>query len=209
MRIFLIVFVLVSGAVTAQSDNQYSLNLYAGKSITTFGFVNSNGIKTENTAFRSGDIYSFDFEIQINQKHLLLPGIMYHQAGATGEGSADNMSWKLSYLGIQYGYGYNVIKKERFAMAPLIVLGADYLLKGEQMIGTTRYDVKAIDAFKDWNFRVNAGLNNRLKIADQLALVLDYRFNLGLNQIEKKDAEVDQKTRNIGHLITLGLNINF
>ena len=205
--LFLILLPFISAF--GQTQNEYSLNLYVGKSISTFGFVNSTGVKTENTAFKNGDTYSADFEIQIAEKHLLMPGLMFHQAGAISDDGVGDMEWELDYLGIQYGYGYNILNKERFSMAPTLFLGADYLVKGIQTVGTTRYDVKAIDAFKDWNFRTNIGLNSRLRVAEYMSLVLDYRFNISLNQIEKKDADINQKTRNLGHLISLGLNINF
>ena len=92
-------------------------------------------------------------------------------------------------------------------MIPGMIIGADYLAKGIQTIGLNRYNVQEINAITNWNVRSNVFLNNRLKVSDLMSIMFEYRFGIGLNQIEKNDADLDQKTRNIGHHFLLGLNI--
>lgn len=206
-RILILLFIFQIGILVAQEDEEIGLNIMIGKTLSTFGFVTSDGIKTNDIQYSAGNSLAIGVDVTLNKRHVLLPEVLYYEAGAKSESAGTPLSWKLNYLGLGIGYGFKVISTDRFSMIPGILFGADYMLKGEQMIGLNRFDVKAIDAFSDFNIRGNVFLNNRLKVSDLMSITLEYRFNVSINQIEKKDADISQKTRNLGHLFQLGINI--
>lgn len=191
----------------AQNKSEISLNIIFGKNASTFGFVDSNGIKLKDMEYSQGNTFGIGMGITLADKHLIIPEFLYYEAGAKSDFEGTPLSWKLNYIGLGCGYGYKVINKSRFSMIPGVMLGADYLTKGIQTIGLNNYDVRKIEALTTWNMRSSFFLNNRLKVSEFMSIMFEYRFAIGLNQIENKDSDVNQKTRNIGHNFLLGFNI--
>jgi hypothetical protein len=205
--LFTLSFFSLSTLLFGQRESSTSLNVLFGKNTSTFGFLNSDGLNTKDLEYTQGSTFEVGVEFTLADKHLVIPEILYYEAGAKSDFEGTPLSWKLNYIGLGCGYGYKMVNKSRFSIIPGFIIGADYLTKGIQTIGLNRYDVQEIDAISNWNIRSNVFLNNRLKVSEFMSIMFEYRFGISLNQIEKKDADIDQKTRNIGHHFLLGLNI--
>jgi len=205
-RIFLLVTLFaVCFSLNAQDGKLIQqVNINVGKTLSSFLYKDANGNKDENLGFRSGNTYNLSLDLGFGLKHLLRPEIIYSELGAKSTFMDVLVDWKLNYFGVGAGYLYKYIEKESISVSPGAIIGYDYLLKGEQTIGSARYNLKKNDALKTWDFSLGFLLNSRFKLTESFYLNFEYRFNMGLNQIEKQDK--GEKSKNIGHKALLGLS---
>jgi hypothetical protein len=77
------------------------------------------------------------------------------------------------------------------------------MTKGEQTIGNERYSITESDILKRLNVGTSLFANAQIKVTETLYLQFEYRFGIGLNQIEK---DVGEKTRNISNTALIGLS---
>ena len=182
------------------------VNFNAGKSFSSFLYKDANGNKDENLGYRSGNTYNLSIGLSFGSKHLLRPEIQYSEMGAKSSFLEAPVDWKLNYFGVGASYLCKLLNKETISLSPGLTVGYDYLLKGEQIVGNSRYDLNELDALKAWDLNAGLLLNSRFKVTESLYLNFEYRFNMGLNQIEKQDQ--GEKSKNIGHKALLGLSFN-
>jgi hypothetical protein len=182
------------------------INFNAGKTFSSFMYRDANGNKDENLSYRSGNTYNLSIGLGFGSKHVLRPEIIYSELGAKSSTLDIPVDWKLNYIGVGVSYLFNFINKESISLSPGAIIGYDYLLKGEQTIGSARYNLNEIDALKVWDLNAGLLLNSRFKVTESLYLNFEYRFNMGLNQIEKQDQ--GEKSKNIGHRALIGVSFN-
>ena len=203
-KIFLYAILISTAVVKAQMLQQFNLNF--GKQYSSFLYSDANGNTDTNLTYRSGNFYAASVGLKLNERNFLRPEINFVEAGAQSEFLETPIYYNLNYLGMNCSYLFSLLNKERFSLSTGASLGFDYLLKGEQLVGNTRYNLKENNALKTWDMNCAALTSGRFMATENLFLVCEYRFRYGLNQIEKADAS--EKTHNIGHLITLGLSFN-
>jgi hypothetical protein len=180
------------------------INFNAGKTFSSFLYKDANGNKDENLSYRSGNTYNISVGLVFGSKHLVRPEIQYSELGAKSSSTDTPVDWKLNYLGVGASYLFKIINKETISLSPGAIIGYDYLLKGEQTIGSVRYNLNENDALKAWDLNAGLLLNSRFKVTESLFLNFEYRFNMGLNQIEKQDQ--GEKSKNIGQRALVGLS---
>ncbi|NBR14819.1 MAG: hypothetical protein EBQ94_12975 [Flavobacteriales bacterium] len=177
------------------------INLLIGKNTTKFLYA--FGSETKPTQWVNGNSYSLNLNLELAPKHFLRPEINYYQAGA--KSTVDNipLEWKLNYLGLGCGYAFKALSLKTISLSTGASFGADFLTNGEQTIGTERYNVTEIELLKRLNVSSNVFANAKFKVTETLYLQFEYRFGVGLNQIEKDSGE---KTRNISNTALIGLS---
>jgi hypothetical protein len=195
---------LISFAQKEKGIQQF--NFHVGKNFSSFLYTNDAGEKDTNMTYTTGNQYGIGIGIALGSRHLVRPEVIYTEAGAKSSFQSTDLNWKMNYIGVGANYMFKLINDSSFSISPGIRIGYDYLLRGEQTIGNERYNIKENDALKAWDLNAGACLNGRFKITETLYLNAEYRFNTGLNQIEKKDE--GEKTRNIAHSALLGLSFN-
>jgi hypothetical protein len=199
-------FALSFGSKAQEGKLIQQVNFNAGKTFSSFLYKDADGNKDENLGYRSGNTYNLSVGLGFGSKHLVRPEIQYSEMGAKSSFLDVPIDWKLNYLGVGATYLYKVLNKETISLSPGVNIGYDYLLKGEQTVGSTRYNLNQNDALKAWDLNAGLILNSRFKVTESLYLNFEYRFNMGLNQIEKQDQ--GEKSKNIGHKALLGLSFN-
>lgn len=201
---FFIVF-----AVFAQDKKCLTqINLNIGKSFTSFMFEDAAGNPHENLSYRSGTTYSLNFRFKLRGKHLISPELIYQQSGAKSTVNHAPVEWSLNYIGAGLGYSYTALEMESFSLSPGIVLTANYMISGEQTIGANRFNITEQDLLKPFDLVASLTLNSRFKVTDNLFINFDYRYGFGLMNIENIEGDVNEKTRNTGHMASLGLSFN-
>lgn len=207
-QLFTILIVLSSHLGWTQKINSSSLNFSHGLTLSTFIFNNSQNVHSKDIDYSVGNSFTAGLSINLKSRHLIETNLSLFQAGAKTLSNQSEIKWNLNYLGIGIGYGFNVINKNNYTLAPGIVLSENYMLKGDQYINAKRYDLKSLNAFKQWNLQTAIFLQNQFRLNDEVSFNINYQFGVGLIQIEKNDAPHEQKTRTIGHQLTYGININ-
>jgi len=177
------------------------INFLVGKNTTKFLYA--FGSETKPTQWVNGNSYSLNVNLELAPKHFLRPEVNYYQAGA--KSNVDNLAlgWKLNYLGLGCGYAYKALSMKTISVSTGASFGLDFLTKGEQTIGNERYSITENNVLKRLNVGTNLFANAQFKVTETLYLQFEYRFGIGLNQIEKDSGE---KTRNIGNTALIGLS---
>jgi len=177
------------------------INFLVGKNTTKFLYA--FGSETKPTQWINGNSYSLNVNLALAPKHFLRPEVNYYQAGA--KSNVDNLAlgWKLNYLGLGCGYAYKALSLKTVTVSTGASFGLDFLTKGEQAIGNERFSITENNVLKRLNVGTNLFANAQFKVTETLYLQFEYRFGIGLNQIEKDSGE---KTRNIGNTALIGLS---
>ena len=184
------------------------VNFNIGKTFTTFMYEDSEGSPNENIRSRSGTSYSLNLGLTVGKKNMLRPEIIYQQSGAKSTVNNAPVEWSLNYIGAGLGYLYTAIEKESFSLSPGFILNANYMMNGEQMIGTNSYNITEQDLLKPFDLVASLTLNSRFKVTDNLYINFDYRYGFGLIDVENVAGDENEKTRNMGHIASLGLSFN-
>ena len=172
------------------------------------------GNTNENLNYRSGTSYSLNLGFKLGKKHMLRPELIYQQLGAKSYVDNTIVEWSLNYLGTGVGYLYKLLEKEgflgqeSFTFSPGLVLNANYMMNGEQTIGVNRFNITEQDLLKSFDIMIGLTLNSRFKVSDNFSINLDYRYGFGLMDIENIEGDENEKTRNLGHMASLGLSYN-
>jgi hypothetical protein len=196
---------LLGSAFTIQSYAQMKLEeitLVGGKNFSSFLFKDSEGSKDKTLNYHMLNSFGIHFGLQ-GGNHILRPEIMFRQAGAKSDFEGTALSWKMNYLDVNLAYLYSVVNTNRFALSPGVGIGAGYMLNGDQYIGDTRYKIAESSALKRFDFGFHGIANFKAYITDYFSLSLEYRFGMGITQIEN-DVNA-QQSRNIYHSALLGL----
>ena len=177
------------------------INFLVGKNTTKFLYA--FGSETKPTQWINGNSYSLNVNLALAPKHFLRPEVNYYQAGA--KSNVDNLAlgWKLNYLGLGCGYAYKALYLKTISVSTGASFGLDFMTKGEQTIGNERYSITESNVLKRLNVGTNLFANAQFKVTETLYLQFEYRFGIGLNQIEKDSGE---KTRNISNTALIGLS---
>ena len=206
--IFCLSFCLGTVVFAQEKKCLTQVNFNIGKTFTTFMYEDSEGSPNENIRSRSGTSYSLNLGLKIGRKHNLRPEIIYQQLGAKSTVNNAPVEWSLNYIGAGLGYLYTAIEKESFSLSPGFILNANYMMNGEQMIGSNSYNITEQDLLKPFDLVASLTLNSRFKVTDNLYINFDYRYGFGLIDVENVAGDENEKTRNMGHIASLGLSFN-
>lgn len=199
--LYLLIGVCISTTTIAQMGLE-SVNVAGGKTYSSFVYRNSVSQKDEYLSYTGLNSYGLNFNFT-SDKHVLRPELMFRQAGATSESESLPISWRMNYFDVNFAYLYKVIETANFEVSPGLALGAGYMLNGEQFIGETRYNIANNESLKRFDFGFQGITNLKAKINQNFHVSLEYRFGMGISQIEN-DVNA-QQTRNIYHSALLGL----
>jgi hypothetical protein len=196
--------VLSVQTVKAQQLQLTDINLIGGRNFSNFLFKDSEGNKDNSLDYEALSTYSVNFNFK-SGCHILRPELSFRQSGAKSMYEGTALSWKLNYLDVSIAYLYSLLNSERFVVAPGIGLSSGYMLTGDQYIGGSRYSIKDSKSLKPFDFCFQGLAHFGMNITDNFSLSLEYRFGLGIAQIEN-DVNA-QKSRNIYNSALLGLGI--
>lgn len=191
----------------AQGLQLSEIDLVGGKTFTSFLYKDSEGSKDKTLDYTMNNSFGINFNLSA-QKHVLRPELIFRQGGSKSDYAGTQLNWKLNYLDLNLGYLYRIIQTEKFEVAPGLAIGAGYLLNGDQYIGNVRYNVVDNKSLKRFDFGIQGITQFKMNITESFSLGLEYRFGMGITQIEN-DINA-QKSRNIYHsaLICLGIRFN-
>jgi hypothetical protein len=193
----------------SQGDSKVQfIEFSAGKTHSTLLFKDDAGVKNENISFKSGNTANLSLGIALAEKHMLRPELNYMEVGAIGDFASVPVTWKLNYLGLGTSYLYEIIGKENFSLRAGALVRFDYLMKAQQTIGIQRYNLNQEQALKRASIFSSLVVNPSYSISENTAIFGEYRFGMGILQIEKEELLDNQKTRSLSQSLSVGLRIN-
>ncbi len=208
-NIFFFLSIFIVSNIYGQENTITQININYGKSFTSFIHEDNDEAHSGiNIDYTSGNTYSLDLGITLGEKHRLRPEVRYQEYGAISELNNTPLSWKLNYIGTGLGYCYSVLKTDALSISPGIVLNINYMVSGEQNIGTERFNIKEDELLKPIDVVTSIALNSRFKVTEYLFINFDYRFGISLTEIENESGDKNEQTRNLGHIASIGLSFN-
>ncbi|GAA0875282.1 hypothetical protein GCM10009118_16910 [Wandonia haliotis] len=196
---------LFHGVNHAQDNMQLKeITLVGGKNFSSFIFKDSGGSKDKTLDYVMYNSFGANLSFT-KRNHTIRPELLFRQAGAKSDFEGTSLSWKMNYLDLNVAYLYSVLNTRKFAISPGVGIGAGYMLNGEQHIGEVRYSVSETQALKRFDFGFHGLANFKAYLNDAFTISLEYRFGMGITQIEN-DVNA-QMSRNLYHSALLGFGI--
>ena len=196
-------FIFAFGSLS-QGLKLNQISLMGGKNFSSFRFRDSDGNKDKTLDFVALNSFGINANFSAN-KHILRPELMLRQAGAKSDINGTALSWLMNYLDLNVAYLYSFLQTERFSVSPGLAVGFGYMQSGEQYIGTMRYSLVSTKALSRFDCGLQGITNFKAQISENINLSFEYRFGMGITQIEKD--VTPQKTYNIYHSALLGLGL--
>lgn len=207
MRKALIVGFFATGIFAGQAQNQ--LHVKGGKTFSTFLFRNSENNKDESLRHISTTYLGVSYDILLAEKHLIRPELAYKQAGARSDINNIPLRWELNYLDLNVSYSYLTYEGEKVQLYQGLGPSMGILMGGEQQLGDKVYDVVETESLKRFDLGINFMAHAKFLISENLYLSLEYRYGLGLWQIESNVNQTEEQTaRNRYHGAIVGLSFN-
>lgn len=194
---------IIFGSSHIFSQKDLRLNFFYGKNATNFIF--KDGLTNKSTKYAFGEFFGLSLGIKVAPKQSFRPEINFYQAGANSTFNGVPLNWKLDYVGVGSAYLVKIVGKDsaKFNLSTGAFFSLDCLLKGKQAIGINNYNIIRENSLERYNITSAFLLNGTYKVTESLSLNFEYRFNFGLNNIEK---DQNEKTRNIGNTGAIGIS---
>jgi len=200
MKKNIIIFLLLSSCI-ANEAQEINLGLSFLQNYSTFRYVGSDGKKDDlNYAIKFG--YGLSFQ-KVNDKNFFLEGLfLYNNKGAGSNLYLDQLDWSFHYINADINIGHKFIFGK---LSPHFGGGIYYgrLLKADQYIGSTHYDLLDLSIIKKNDFGINIFGGIEYGYSDNGSVFLRLKESAGLLQLE--DGESDQKMYNRTFSIHIGL----
>lgn len=175
LSFIIILFMTVSKAYS----QAYYFNF--GQNFTKYDYKNSLGQRNSNIKSDNGFMVDFGYQwnLSSNPKWQYKAGLSFQQFNAVGQSASFDYSWTTNYLGIQNSLSYDVYTSNDEEMSIKINSGftGSTIIKGEQMIDNTRYNLTKQEEFKGLFLQPHLGLENEFLINESIKLGLGYRFS--------------------------------
>jgi len=200
-KIFLIATLLISSISFSQSGMKTTFNLIGGERFSSYVFHNSSQQKSNDIGYVMYNTFGINAELNLN-RNIIRPGISFYQAGAKTLNSGTNINWRTSHLAFNLSYLYSAYDGKVFSLRPGLGFGFNYMLSGDQTIGSTRLNIITEKSLKRFDIEAFVSLNAKFQVTSLFSVGAEYRFGYGLLQIE---TDPQQKTSNINHCLLLNL----
>lgn len=192
--------------VTAQNQNH--LHLKSGKTFSTFLFKDSESNKEKNLNHLSGNYFGVSYDAHLGKRSVIRPELGFREAGASTLINETKIQWNFSYLDMGGAYIFNLVAKEKTQVYAGAGINLGFLLMGEQSVGNAYFDVKKERAIKTLDLATQYLAGTKIKVSENIYVSLEYRYQLGLLNIETDGQNPDQVSRNRMHGIVAGLSFN-
>lgn len=200
---------LMAALFFLKANAQNQLHVKSGKTFSTFMFRNSEKTKDESLNHITNNFFGMSYDMHFGKLQVLRPEVSYREAGARSVLNNQKLSWKLNYLDINMAYMLKILDFEKIKLYQGVAPGMGILLAGEQFIGQEYHDLKAEKSLKNIDYGVNFILTSKIKILDNVFLSIEYRYGLGIYQIESNKNQSTQTSRNRFHGVIFGLALPF
>ncbi len=190
-------------SIPPQPIAQSIITFDASQVFSTFKYIDSQGNKLKDLERNVTTATSVGY-------HYLLPNGLFirvntgtRKAGASFVYNETIVSWDVQYMDANVGLGYIHNKwkfKPYFSASPYFA----YMLKANQTIGFDNYDIKKDKSVSTSDFGIFLSPGVRMALAKRISLYAEYKYILGLQDIEKSATET---LFNRGFSFHLGLSL--
>ena len=176
-------------------SNLYAQDIFIGtaKNFTSYDYAVSDlSVSTPDYRSVSGSFYEIGYSPNDSDKNLsYLVSLTYNEFNAAASKDLSSYSWNTCYLGLQNAIEYSFFEsKSGIKLSINAGLNTAQIIKGEQFINTTYYDITDNDDFKGVLLQGIIGLSTKYDISN------DANITLGCNLSKAKPSGSTQLTMN-------------
>lgn len=193
----------------------------AGNTLTYFNYKNSQGEKLDNLQASNNYYLATGFKLPIKKSKLkLVSGLNYNRYGASGSEPGFIYQWDMTYLGLDVGFEYDVLRlsdffnqnngfvKDREGLFIYLkgAFSGEYMLNGKQQVNDMLYNLSGVEQFDTPFFFARGGLGINYGFSEDIGVFAQYLGGMSLPLIKGKD-DGNEKLNLITHQIGFGLLI--
>jgi hypothetical protein len=212
---------LILTSLLSLSLNAQQISLEYGKVISRFDYKNSKGERLDNMQGSTDNHVAIGFNLPVSKADLyILSGIALNKYGAqcSDEILGNYYEWKLNYLDVNVGVGYEFLKsnsqlnlkntnsESSFTFYAQICTGAEFLLQGNQTINNQVYNLKGAEQFNKPLIFVQGGIGAKYYASKSISVFVQYMGGKSFS-LFKSDSGDHEKLNFITHCISLGIGI--
>ena len=187
--------VMLLFAAFSNTSNAQGYYFNFGQNFTKYDYKNSQGQRNSNLKSDNGITVDFGLQwvISNNEKWHYKAGLSFQQFNAKGQNDTFNYSWVTNYLGIQNALSYDIYTSsdEDFVINLNSGFTASKIIKGEQLINNSSYDLTNESEFKGLFLQPHLGIENEIKINDFVVLGLGYRFSKAIRSSKPENESLN------------------
>lgn len=203
MKKYILIVLLIFSFVNISAQSKIGVSF--SQNFSTFRFKNSDN-KIEDLDYTIKYGYGISFQRDFGKNFFGEGSFSYNNKGASSILDMEKLDWSFHYVNIGINTGYKITIGR---LSPEAGAGIYYgrLMKADQLIGSTYYDLMATNNIKksDFGFNLFAGLE--YEYSDNGLVFLRFDESMGLLQLEEGNA-VTQKMFNRTFSIQIGLSFN-
>ena len=207
MKTIILSLVLTLSFLSANSQQLY---VKTGATHSNFIYKNSQGEKLDNLLANTDVHFGLGYRYLANYETIFLTfGGSINNYGAVGsDPRLDNyFEWDLTYAGIQGGVDIKFLNGDDFSLSFSGNIGAEYLIRGSQIINNQIYNIHQSDEYNPLNINALAGLMGSFKLSHKSAIAMYYTF--GRSLLNSQGAGNDNEKLNLQyHQISIGYLVN-
>jgi hypothetical protein len=189
-----------TGSLVAQS----SIAFDAGQTFSKFKYSDGQGA-IKDFKYNINGCFGLGYQYVAPNGLFIRAGVGMRKGGASLEYNETTVEWKLQYLDVNAGIGYML---NRWRAKPYLTVSPffAYLLKGEQFIGISKYDILANKSIAGHDFGVCFAPGLKVEVSNTFSFYTEFRQLTGLQNLET-DSGTGQKSYNRGFSVHLGIAI--
>ncbi len=205
-----ILFTLITIVGIFQMGKAQQLFLKTGPTVSKFQYENSAGLPLENLQSASKFHFGIGNRYLMNYSTLYFTyGASWNNYGAIGsDARLDNFfEWDLSYAGLRAGLDAKFIESRDFSIAFSGSIGAEYLVRGTQVINNQAYNIRESDEYNPLNFMLWGGALACYELNRKSAISFQYQFGYSVFNTQSSGND-NEHLKLMAHQFSLGFLIN-
>jgi hypothetical protein len=208
MKTILFTLLLLAGSTQFVAAQQ--LFLKTGATVSNFLYENSAGVPLDNLQSAGG------FHFGVGNRYMMNHGTIYFTYGASwnnygavgSDARLDNFfEWDLSYAGLRAGLDLKFMEVQDFSLSFSGSIGAEYLVRGTQIINNQAYDIRKSDEYNPLNFMVWGGTLASYELSRKTAICFQYQLGYSLFNLQSAGNDNEQLNL-LAHQFSIGFLIN-
>lgn len=203
----LILFLFMTGI---QLTNAQQLFLKTGSTLSNFNYENSEGIPLDNLQSVGKFHFGIGNRYLMNHGSLFFTyGASWNNYGAIGSDPRLNnfFEWDLTYAGLNTGLDIKFLEAQDFSISFSGNIGAEYLIRGTQVINNQTFDIRNSDEYNSLNLMLWAGTLASYELSRKSAICFQYQFGYSLLNSQGSGND-NEHLKLLAHQFSIGFLIN-
>lgn len=205
-------FLSLGCSLIAQDLKETKINIFFGQMFSSLYYRNSNGETDEYLNNNIRSTYGVQYQKFVTGFFYLRPELSYKNMGAQSEVNNVKLDWDFHYLDLSLGAGIG--RTTRFVHKDYLIKpyigGAFYIAstyKAQQTIGNQSINLQKSNDFNTFDFGLNLNGGIFFDFSQSIGIMLEYRYNQGLRNLENNSGSGKQRMYNYAHSLVFGMCI--